>query len=315
MGTPAFAGDILEWILKFQEVDCKLVVSQPDREVWRKKELQKTAVKIVAENNNIEVLQPEKLRNNQLFLDTLKSLDLDFIVVVAYGKIIPKDILEIPKYRCINIHGSILPKYRWASPVQAAIKNGESETWLTIMYMSEGMDEWDMLKIGKINIDNVDTSEDIFKKFVQIGPELLIQTLREIVSWDIEWFPQNESEATYCWKITREDGEVFFQEQSAQEIYDTYRAYTPWPWIFTSYEGKRLVIEKCYVSAEWDIVENHSREITPGEFIQMDKKHFWIVTSDKRFLMVESLKLEWKKSMDVMSFINGNKEIIWYKFK
>lgn len=314
-GTPEFAGKIFSWVLEYSEIDCKLVVSQPDKPVWRKKELIPTPVKEVALEHNIEVMQPEKIRKNEDFFKILRNLDLDFIVVVAYGKIIPKEILDIPKYWCVNIHGSILPKYRGASPVQAAIKSGEKETWLTTMYMSEGMDEWDILQIGKIKVDIVDTSEDIFQKFIEIGPKLLIDTLKKVKNWEIQWIPQNDLEASYCSKILREDGEVFFQKQTAQEIFNTYRAYTPWPGIFSFYEWKRFVIEECCFDEVWELEKNYLEDVLPGEFIKINKKTFWIVCSDKKFLIIKKVKLEGKKSMDIASFVNGNKDIVWYIFK
>jgi len=309
--TPEFAGNILSWILTFWEVEVSLVVSQPDKASGRKKEFLPTAVKQIALDAGIEVSQPEKIKKNLEFHEQLKSLDLDFIVVVAYGKIIPKEILDIPKYWCINIHGSILPKYRWASPVQACVKDWQLETWLTTMYMSEGMDEWDILKIGKVSIDKVDTSVDIFKKFTDIWPELLIDTLKEIVSWNLKWIPQDESEATYCWKISREDGEVFFEKQSCAEIYNTYRAYTPWPGIYTFYEWKRLVLEEMSLFNESDI--DISGNI--GEFIKISKNRYWVICWDEKVLEVHTVKLEGKKSMDAMSFVNGNKGVAWYIFQ
>lgn len=307
-GTPEFAWNILSWILEYPEINTSLVVSQPDKPVWRKRELFPTPVKQVALDARIEVIQPEKIKTNLEFHDYLKSLELDFIVVVAYGKIIPQAILDIPKYWCINIHGSILPAYRGASPVQAAVKDGLSQTWLTTMYMSAGMDEWDMLKVATVDIDNVDTSEDIFKKFVDVWPELLVETLKEIMSWDLTWTPQNHDKATHCWKISREDGEVFFEKQTAQEIYDTFRAYTPWPGIYSFYEGKRFVLEEITFNNEttpW---------FMPGEVIKNEKK-IWIVCSDKKILEIQRVKLEGKKSMDCVSFVNGNREVIWYIFK
>jgi len=335
-GTPEFAWNILLWILEYSDINCVLTISQPDKPAWRKKELFSTPVKRVALESGIEVMQPEKVKNNTELHEYLKSLELDFIVVVAYGKIIPEAILDIPKYGCINIHGSILPAYRWASPVQAAVKAWETETWLTTMYMSAGMDEWDILKIAKVSIDNVDTSEDIFKKFVHIGPELLIETLREIILWDLQWVPQDHTQATYCGKISREDGEVSFQKQLAQEIYNTYRAYTPWPGIYTHFEGKRLVLEEIQPhpnpllkesewtakSIEWvqplspwgERIQEWGFEWEVGTFIKLSKNKYWIICADKKILEVHRVKLEGKKSMDIASFMNGNKEVLEYIF-
>lgn len=305
--TPEFAAHILLGLLKFPEIDCQLVVSQSDKIIGRKKELSFTPVKNIAKNHNLNVLQPEKIKNNQDFFEVLRKIKPDFIVVAAYGKIIPKQILDIPQYGCINIHGSILPKFRWASPVQAAIKNGETETWLTIMYMSEAMDEGDILQIARIPVDNGDTSIDIFKKFVDIGPNLLIQTLKNIIRWGIISIRQNNEEATFCWKISRKDGEIFFQKQSAQDIYNTFRAYISWPGVFTFFEEKRIVLDVVSLT--------HEKWKTPGEFIKIGNKKFGIVCSDHSVLELQEIKLAWKKATNIMSFINGNKNVIWYKFK
>lgn len=310
--TPQFAADILSGILMFPEMDVKVVVSQPDMPVGRKQEILVTPTKFVAQKNNLGVKQPEKLKKNKEFEGFLKSLNLDFIVVVAYGKIIPKSILDIPKYGCINIHGSLLPKYRGASPVQACLKNGDRETWLTTMYMSEGMDEWDILKIAKIDIDILDTSETLFQKFVEIWPGLLWETLQEIQGWFLVWTPQNHQNATYCSKISKEDGEISFQRQTVQEIHNLFRAYTPWPGIHTFYEGKKLALEACGLSFTW---ENSSSEPMPvGSFLKLSKNRYGIICADTKIIEVIQVKLEGKKSMDVQSFVNGNKNILNYIF-
>ena len=311
--TPEFAGNIFEWILaeipQFWNVNILCLVSQPDKPQWRSQELFPTPTKLVAQKNNITVLQPEKIRKNPEFFSILKQMNLDFIVVVAYGKIIPKEILEIPKYGCINIHGSLLPKYRGASPVQAALKNGESETWLTIMYMSEGMDEGDILSVAKIQVDNRDTSTDIFRKFTQIWPKLLLETLQKIQSWEIQGIPQNQNEATYCSKISREDGGVFFKKESAQEIYNTFRAYTPWPGIFTFYQGKRFVLESISL-----FFPPEEMSVSSWKVVRLSKNRYGIVCADGNILEILKGKLEGKKSMDIPSFVNGNRDILEYEF-
>ena len=312
-GTPQFAADILSWLLSYPEIDIALVVSQPDKAVWRKKEFIATPVKQVSLNSNIEILQPTSLKKYGSFQDTLLSHDLDFIVVVAYGKIIPKSILKVPKYGCINLHGSILPHYRWASPVQAALRDGLSETGLTTMYMSQKMDEWDILQIAKIKVDKVDKSPDIFQKFVDIGPELLRGTLLGVQNWEIAWVSQDHSKATYCGKISKEDGEISFKNQSAEEIYNLYRAYTPWPWIYTYYQGKRIVIEECYV----DVLILDEEDVDVWNFIywwSWKNKEYGIVCNGGTVLWVRQVKLEGKKSMDIASFVNGNKEVLNSKF-
>ena len=365
-GTPEFAGKILSWMLEYPEIEIALVVSQPDKAVWRKKELQPTAVKKIALENWIEVMQPTSinslLQGEVKLQDLLKKLNLDFIVVVAYGKIIPTSILEIPKYWCINLHGSLLPKYRWASPVQASVKAWDWETWLTTMFMSKWMDEGDMLLTEKIAITAHDTSLNVFRKFSEVWPNLLRKTLVWVVSWEIQWIPQDESEATYCWKIIREDGEVFFQKQSSQEIYDTYRAYTPWPGIYTWHEGKRFVLEEVRprtITQSWilslpeekgatenlqphfsckdewenersdylevkalqkivwvESCENWERCLAKAwAFLKLAKNRYGIICSDWEIIEVLQVKLEWKKSTDIQSFVNGNKEVLEYRFE
>ena len=311
--TPQFAADILSGLTKYPEVEIMIVVSQPDKIVGRTQELQVTPVKQIALNNDIEVLQPISLKRDLPFEAGLRLLDLDYIVVVAYWKIIPKSILEIPKYGSINLHGSILPAYRWASPVQAALRDGVSETGLTTMYMSEWMDEWDILQIGKINIDKVDRSQDIFEKFVNIGPELLRDTLVKIQNWELRWIPQNHDEASYCGKISKEDGMLSFQKQSAEVIYNLSRAYNSWPGIYTFFNKKRLVIEWCFL----DSLIPDDDDVQVWSFIywwSWKNKKYGLVCKGGTVLWVTQVKLEWKKSMDIMSFVNGNKDILEYIF-
>lgn len=310
--TWEFSKNTLDWILKHHDIEVSLVVSQPDRPVGRKKALIPTPVKVLAEENNIPVLQPEKLRNNTRFFDILKNKNLDFIVVVAYGKIVPNEVLDSPKHWCINIHGSILPLYRWASPIQEAIKNWDTKTGFTIMYMSEWMDEWDILKIEEIKIWRDDTTQDIFDKFEERWPDVLIGTLKQVLSWSLIWKKQIESEATYCSKIEKLDGLINFHN-SAESIYNQSKAYKTWPWIFTYYNDKKLSIEACnYENIDlhngdqfhtWDVVE-YSRE---------EKSRIWILCNPG-ILFLQKIKLEWKKTMDINSFINGNKDFLDYNF-
>ena len=314
--TWEFSANILSSLIEDfnDEINVKLVVSQPDKAVWRKRELIPTPVKKIANKNNLKISQPKKLRKNLEFFDELKGLDLDFIVVVAYWKIVPEEILGAPKKWCINIHWSILPKYRWASPIQESIKNWDTETWLTIMYMSPWMDEWDILKIEKIEIWKNDKTNDIFKKFENIGSKLLVNTLNWISNWKILWKKQIDSNATYCSKISKEDWEVKFKEQSAQVIYNKYRAYSTWPWIYSYYKWKKINIEDCNIDEDWFFEKEYVWEIKPWIVIKINKKNYAIVWSDLKFLILNQVKLEWKNSMDIISFINWNKDFIGYKF-
>ena len=308
-GTGDFSANILKSLIKDfkDDIDIKLVVSQPDKPVGRKKILEKTPVKIIAEENNIECLQPNKLRENKDFFEKLHSLDLDFIVVVAYGKIVPKEVLDAPKYGCINIHWSILPKYRWASPIQESIKAWDKKTGLTIMYMSEGMDEGDILKIEEVEIWKNNQTPDLFKKFEEIWPKLLVDTLKWVLSWEIKWQKQDDSKATYCSKIKKEDWEVNFKNETWEQIYNKYRAYYPWPGIYSYFNWKKINFEEVEL-----IDYNWEKNIWEAD--KLSKKEIWIVCKDNKILLLKQVKLEWKKSMDILSFVNWNKEFLDYKF-
>jgi len=308
-GTGDFSANILKSLIKDfkDDIDIKLVVSQPDKPVGRKKILEKTPVKIIAEENNIECLQPNKLRENKDFFEKLDSLDLDFIVVVAYGKIVPKEVLDAPKYGCINIHWSILPKYRWASPIQESIKAWDKKTGLTIMYMSEGMDEGDILKIEEVEIWKNNQTPDLFKKFEEIWPKLLVDTLKWVLSWEIKWQKQDDSKATYCSKIKKEDWEVNFKNETWEQIYNKYRAYYPWPGIYSYFNWKKINFEEVEL-----IDYNWEKNIWEAD--KLSKKEIWIVCKDNKILLLKQVKLEWKKSMDILSFVNWNKEFLDYKF-
>lgn len=304
-GTWRFSQNILNNILWYDDVEILSVVSQPDKPIWRKKELIPTPVKTLAIDKWFNILQPKKLRKNEELISKLKSLELDFIVVVAYGKIITKRILKIPKYGCINIHGSILPSYRWASPIQESIKNWETKTGITIMYMNEKMDEGDILSLREVEISTTDKTPDIFSKFEKIWPEALISTLRWIIDWKIVWKPQDHSLATYCDKINKEDWEIDFWK-SAKEIYDKYRAYQPRPGIYTYFEDKKLIIEDCEILDNYSV---SSEDNISWKVIIIPNEKIWVVC-ESGILLINQVKLEWKKSMDIKSFVNGKKDFI-----
>ncbi|MCT4617426.1 MAG: methionyl-tRNA formyltransferase [Candidatus Gracilibacteria bacterium] len=305
-GTPQFSAEILKKLLKIDDLDIALVVSQTDKPIGRKKIIMPTPVKEVALDNNIEVLQPTKLAGNTEFFDKLNSLDLDFIVVVAYGKIVPTGVLTANKYGPINIHGSILPKYRGASPVQECLLKGDKKTGLTIMFMDEKMDEGDILAIKEVDIDIVDTQKEIFEKFVEIGPDLLVDTLKKVSTGELKGQKQNYEEATYCSMIKKQDGQIDFN-LSSEEIYNKLRAYTPWPGIFTQYKGKKFAIEKAF------FCENQPDNAEVGDVIKTVSGEIGIVCG-KGVLTLKQVKVEGKKSQDIKSFLNGHKDFLDYNF-
>lgn len=304
-----FSKNILKNILSHKKSpDIKLIVSQIDKHIWRKMILTETPVKIFAKEKNIEILQPEILKNNNIFFEKLKSLNLDFIVVVAYWKIIPKEILKIPKFGCINIHWSLLPLYRWASPIQESLKNWDKKTWLTIMYMSEWMDEWDILKQKEIEIDILDKTPDIFEKFEKIWADLLLESLEEIILWNIKWQKQDSSKVSYCSKIEKKHWEINFKTETAEDIYNKFRAYFPWPWIFTFYNWKKFTIENCF----FENTQINNENLSIWDVIKINNE-IWIICK-KWILILKIVKLEWKKSNDIKSFINWNKNFLNYNF-
>ena len=310
-----FSKNILESLFTHyrQEVEIVWVMSQPDKPFWRTQVLKPTPVKEFCLTHWLPILQPNKLKENLDVVNWLHHLEVDFIVVVAYGKIIPQNILDIPKYGCINIHGSLLPRYRWASPIQESLKNWDTTTGLTIMYMSAWMDEWDILSTQKIDINIWDTTLDIFTKFTQIWPKLLVDTLQKVLTQDIIWIPQDPTQATFCKKIEKEDGKINFETESVFNIYNAFRAYTPWPGIYTFYHGKKFDITDCFFEADEMMFDDDFHLWDVVEFEDHGKKHIGILCLGW-ILILYKVKLEWKKEMNIVDFINGNKDFLEYNF-
>jgi methionyl-tRNA formyltransferase len=317
-GTPSLAATVLQDLISAPDMEVVFAVTNPDKPWWREQIMKPSPVKELALIHSLPVLQPTTVRNNPEFLHLLRSYNCDYFVVVAYGKIVPLELLHIPKKLCINVHGSILPAYRWASPIQAALLHGEKETGVTIMEMSEGMDEGDILKIRTISIDPTETSDTLFAKFADISWPTLIQTLRELERWEITpisqdtWIPvyagmTETPKVTYCKKIDKEDGLIDWS-LPAKEIYQKWQAYTPWPGVFTHYEGKRMILEKMK-SEEWRV---KSTEII-GQVVRLEDGQVGVVCGEW-ILTIQQLKLEWKKSQNIKDFVNGNQQFIWYNF-
>lgn len=306
--TWEFSKNILCWLLNFKDLEVVFVVSQPDKPVGRKKQLVATPVKLLAESHKIRILQPCSLKNNEEIYE--QAVDIDFFVVVAYGKIIPQRILDIPIHWSINLHGSLLPLYRWASPVQEAIKNWDTLTWLTTMYMSAWMDEGDMLMKQEITIGSDDTQEHIFLKFEEVWAELIYSTLTAILETTIKPIEQDSAQASYCSKIQKTDGLIDFQSLGSADIYNMYRAYTPWPGIYVFFHWKKISIESCTLEKG----KNNTYENKIGEVLKTPSGQVWIVCSDKKILIVMKVKLEWKKMMNILDFVNGNPWFLDYRF-
>lgn len=300
-GTPSLSASVLQDLIAAPSIEIVFVVTNPDKPIGRSDQLQPSPVKILWESHNIPVFTPIRVRNNPDFLEQLRTYQCDYFVVVAYGKIVPKELLDIPTKMCINIHGSILPSYRGASPIQAALLYGDEETGVTIMEMSEWMDEGDILKVRTIKIDPTETSESLFAKFALVSWPILIQTLWELETGGITPLPQDASLATYCKKIEKEDGLIDWSK-TALDIYHQWQAYTPWPGIYTVYDGKRLLLEMV----------SYDRAIQSGNVGSVFKKEDGTigVICGEWGLILWQVKLEWKKSQHIKDFINGNQKFL-----
>lgn len=297
MGTPDFAIPTLERLFS-DDYTLALIVTQPDKPVGRKRELQKPPIKLFAETHKLPISQPQKIKANTDFINQLQNIKPDFIVVVAYGKILPDKILEIPRYGCLNIHGSLLPKYRGASPIQSALMNGEKETGVTIIQMDQGMDTGDIIAIEKINIESDETSNMLHDRLAKVGAELLSKALPIYIQGKITKTPQNHTNATYTKIFTKEDGLIDWSKH-AQIIYDKFRACTPWPGVFTFLDGKRFKI------IEMKIEENKIKNAEHGTIFFKDSQKILVSCGEATLLELLNVQIEGKKAMTSNSFING----------
>lgn len=304
MGTPNFAAPILEAMIKSSDFKPLAVVTSPDKPVGRKQEITSPPIKILAQKSKITILQPEKIRNKE-FTEQIKKLDSDLIVVAAYGKIIPADILAIPKYGCVNVHASLLPKYRGPAPIQAAILEGEKETGVTIMLMDEKMDTGPILSQEQVEIDAKETSETLHDKLSSVGANLLLKTLPKYIEGELKPQAQDETLATYCQMITRDHGKLVW-DKTSEELECQIRGLAPWPGTFTFYHiqpNKRLKI----ISA--DILDAQVLEENPeyGKMV-FDGNKVIVKTGNGR-LSIAKLQIEGSVPMSAKEFINGYKNL------
>lgn len=240
-GTPEFAVPSLRAVVDAGH-EVALVLTQPDRPAGRKMELQVPAVKQLALSLGLPVEQPEKIKNNLELRVELEAIQPDAIVVVAYGRIIPQWMLDLPRFGCINVHGSLLPKYRGAAPIQWAVANGETETGVTTMRLDAGLDTGDTLLMHRISIGTHTTSTELFPQLSHIGAEALVKTLAGLAAGTLVAQPQNHAEATLAPILTREDGRLRLAEQTATMAYDRWRGFHPWPGCWSMFRNKRFII-------------------------------------------------------------------------
>lgn len=323
-GTPALAKKVLEDIYNSWKIEISFVVSSPDKPVWRGLNLSPSPVKEFAVDKNIPIFTPEKIRWNNVFLDEIRKFQADYFVVIAYGKILPQELLDIPNKMSINIHGSILPKYRWASPIQSSLIAGDILTWVTIMKMSSGMDEWDIIDILEIPIDKFETSGSLFDKFAQVSWKFLVDTLIKLDNKELWLISQDNTLATYCQKIEKEDWLANFS-QSSETLFNLWKWLTPWPGLYSYFNWKKIVFEKLKDLSSFVIPAEAETCLPAGKVYKNNKfqiwevvkiwNNIWIVCWDWKILVLDTVKLEWKKSAEIWDFINWYKDFIGYKFK
>jgi methionyl-tRNA formyltransferase len=296
MGTPDFAVPSLRLLLEEKDqVEVIGVVTQPDRPKGRKKVLTPPPVKVEAIKHDLPVFQPQKLRSEEAIRQVLE-LQPDLIVTAAYGQILPEPVLNAPKYGCINVHASLLPKYRGGAPIHHAIINGEKETGVTIMYMVKALDAGDMLLQRAIPItsgDNVGTMHD---KLANLGAELLKEVLPSILDGTVQAVPQDDEQATFAPNITREDEKIDW-ERTAQELDCQIRGLCPWPVAYTLWKGKPFKIWKASVV-------NEETQGEPGTVIRLDDNGI-VVATGKGLLRLTEVQPSGKKPMPARQFING----------
>ena len=298
MGTPEFSCPILESLIE----NCCVVgvVTQPDKEVGRKKELKYTPIKEIATKNNIKVFQPDKIK---LEYSSILDLNPDIIITCAYGQIIPKVILDYPKFGCINVHASLLPKLRGGAPIHHAIIDGYKETGITIMYMDVGMDSGDIISQESTKILDTDTVESLHDRLSIMGRDLLIKTLPSIINGTNDRIKQNMDEVTFGYNITRDEELIDFNK-NRRDVFNQIRGLNPFPGSYFKLNGKVI---KVYGVKEID--DNSFNNKKNGEIVELDNNSFYIKVIDGLIQVLE-IKLEGKKKMLVRDFLNGNKENI-----
>lgn len=293
MGTPDFSTKVLEMLIAKEDVIA--VVTQPDRPVGRKRVMTPPPVKKVALENGIEVYQPEKIAQSDE-LQKLIDMKPDLIVTAAFGQLLPKALLDAPKLGAINVHASLLPKYRGGAPIHQAIIDGEKETGVTIMYMAPKLDAGDIISQQAIEIEPTDDVGSMHDKLSFLGADLLQKTLPDIINGTNNRIKQNDDEATFASNISREDERIDWTK-TAQAIYNHIRGLSPWPVAYTQLEGKNM---KLYAA---NIVEN--KEGQPGEIIETTKKAIIVGTGSSDAIALTEIQLSGKKRMPTANFLSG----------
>jgi len=298
-GTPGFAVPTLEALLAAGH-EVALVVSQPDRPVGRGQQLAAPAVKLAALAAGLAVTQPEKIRNHAEFRAQLEAIAPDAIVVVAYGRILPPWMLALPRLGCINLHGSLLPKYRGAAPIQWAVAMGDTFTGNTTMLLEEGLDTGPILLQQTFPIGPEQTAVDLFDQLARAGAPLVVETLAGLASGTVHPQPQNSSFATFAPLLDREDGRMDFNARSATELKNRWRGFLPWPGAFTSLDGKKLIVHRLDVAA----APASPASAAPGQ-VYIEGHRLLVCCAESTWLELVEVQLEGKKRLAAAEFLRG----------
>jgi methionyl-tRNA formyltransferase len=297
-GTPSFAVPTLEALLA-AGYEVPLVVTQPDRPVGRAQQMTLPPVKQTALAAGLTVTQPEKIRNSAEFRAQLESLAPDAIVVVAYGRIIPPWMLALPRLGCINLHASLLPKYRGAAPIQWAVAMGETVTGNTTMLLEEGLDTGPILLQQKMAIGPEQTAAELFDVLAQAGAPLMVRTLAGLSDGEIHPKPQNHKRATLAPLLDREDGSMDFAARTAQELKNRWRGFQPWPGGFTAMDGKKLIVHRMDAAEAAGVLVAE-----PGTMRVVDHR-LLVACAQNTWLELVEIQLEGKKRLGAAEFMRG----------
>lgn len=298
MGTPDFAEKSLEAVYNAGH-EILAVVTNPDRPKGRGMKMVASPVKEFAVSKDLKIYQPEKVRKNVEFIEEIKKIEPDVICVVAYGKILPKEILEIPKFGCINVHGSLLPKYRGAAPIQWAVINGEKVTGVTTMYMDVGMDTGDMILKEETEIVPDETTGELWDRLAQIGADLLVKTLEQIENKTAPRIPQGE-DFSMAPMLDKEMSKIDWESKTAQEIKNLVRGLNPIMGTYSYLNGKKIKIWKV------DVVEADNENVKNGTVLKSDSKDGLYIKAKDGVIKVLEIQGENAKKMNIQDFLRGN---------
>lgn len=299
MGTATFSQAVLERLIE-EGYHIELVVSQPDRMVGRKRQIKRTEVKEVALQHDIPVFQPQKIKDDY---QTIIDIQPDLIITAAYGQMIPQAVLDIPRLGCINVHASLLPKYRGGAPVHYAILNGDKKTGVTIMYMVKKMDAGNIIYQKETAIGEDETVGELYDRLSLIGGDALIESLPDIIKGTNDSIVQDESFVTYSPVISREQEKIDFHK-SVQDVHNHIRGLNPWPGAYTTYHGKTVKIYRGFIHNCENAMKHHAHQ-QPGTIVKIFKDAIGVKTNDGIYVITE-FQLEGKRRMLVKDYLNGH---------